>query len=113
MYQYRATIVRVIDGDTVEADVQLGFHVSLRAMFRLSGINTPEVRGPERPLGLAAKAYLQVLLNDLTDGSRELLIKTKKDKTGKYGRYLAELWVGEVNLNQTLVESGHAERTHY
>ena len=113
MYEYRATIVRIIDGDTVEADVQLGFHVSLRGMFRLSGINTPEIRGTERPLGLAAKAYLQILIDDLTNGTRELVIKTKKDKTGKYGRYLAELWVDEVDLNKTLVEAGHAVIAHY
>jgi len=109
MYEYWATVVRVIDGDTVEADVQLGFRVSLRTTFRLRGIDAPELRGAERPEGLAAKEYLQRSISELTHGTHELTIRTHKDRTGKYGRYLAELWIGDTNLNQALVTAGHAE----
>ncbi|WP_417849417.1 thermonuclease family protein [Thalassoglobus sp.] len=113
MYEYRAKIVRLIDGDTVVADVQLGFHVSLRTTFRLFGIDAPETRGVERPDGLAATEYLKRFISKLTDGSNELTIRTQKDRTGKYGRYLAELWVGDINLNEALVAAGHAAIAHY
>ena len=62
MYEYRARITRVIDGDTVEAEIDLGFRVSLEVVLRLVGINTPEVHGPDRPRGLAAKGHLSELL---------------------------------------------------
>lgn len=113
MYEYRAKIVRLIDGDTVVADVELGFHTSLRSTFRLSGINTPEIRGVERPRGLAATEYLQQAISELTNGTNELTIRTHKDRTGKYGRYLAELWIGDINLNKALVAAGHAAIAHY
>ncbi len=60
MYEYRARIVRVIDGDTVEAEVDLGFHISSRMMLRLFGINTPEIKGSTKPAGLSARDYLQL-----------------------------------------------------
>lgn len=113
MFEYRATIVRVIDGDTVVADVELGFHISLRSTFRLSGINAPETRGVERPDGLAASEYLKQAISELTDDTNELTIRTHKDRTGKYGRYLAELWVDDINLNEALVAAGHAAIAHY
>ena len=108
MYEYRARITRVIDGDTVEAQIDLGFQVTFTATLRLIGINAPETRGTERPLGLAATRYLESLLDDLTGASRALTIRTEKDLTGKYGRYLAELLAGEVNLNQAMVAAGQA-----
>ena len=113
MYEYRARITRVIDGDTVEAEIDLGFHVTFTATLRLSGINAPETRGTERPQGLAATRYLESLLDDLTGHTRELIVRTKQDRTGKYGRYLAELIAGEVNLNQALVAAGHAVPAEY
>ena len=113
MYEYQARITRVIDGDTVEAEIDLGFHVTFTATLRLSGINTPETRGTERPQGLAATRYLESLLDDLTGHTRELIVRTQKDRTGKYGRYLADLIAGEVNLNQALVAAGHAVPANY
>ncbi|MEZ6057209.1 MAG: thermonuclease family protein [Planctomycetaceae bacterium] len=113
MYEYRARITRVIDGDTVEAEIELGFHVTFTATLRLIGINAPETRGTERPQGLAATRYLESLLDDLTGETRELTIRTQKDITGKYGRYLAELITGEVNLNHALVAAGHAVPAEY
>jgi micrococcal nuclease len=113
MYEYRARIVRVIDGDTVEAEIDLGFHVRFTVTLRLAGINAPETKGTERPRGLAATRYLERLLNEWTGASRELLVRTHKDVTEKYGRYLAELIAGEVNLNQALVAAGHAVPAQY
>lgn len=96
MYEYRARITRVIDGDTVEAEIDLGFHVSLTVTLRLAGINAPETRGTERPRGLAATRYLEALLHNLAGDTRVLTVRTRKDVTEKYGRYLADLIAGHL-----------------
>ena len=107
MYEYRAKIVRVTDGDTVEAEVDLGFHISSRMTLRLFGINTPEIRGDSRPQGLAARDYLIHLIDTHTHGTGELTIQTQKDATEKYGRLLATLLADNVNLNEALIAAGH------
>ena len=108
MFEYRARILRIIDGDTVEAEIDLGFQVSLRATLRLAGIDTPELRGPTHEAGVAAADYLDLLLTKLAGPERQITVRTQKDRTGKYGRYLADLVVGDRNLNQALVQAGHA-----
>jgi micrococcal nuclease len=108
MYEYRARIVRVIDGDTVEAEIDLGFHVSFQAVLRLVGINTPEVHGPERPRGLAATRHLQDLLMQHTPADGVVIVRTQKDVTEKYGRYLAVIVAGPVNVNDRMIADGHA-----
>lgn len=108
MFEYRARILRVIDGDTVEAEIDLGFRVSLRATLRLAGIDTPELRGPTREAGRAATDYLELLLSKLAGPERQVTVRTQKDRTGKYGRYLADLVVGGRSLNEALVLAGHA-----
>jgi len=110
MYSYRADIVRLIDGDTVEADIDLGFSVSIRLKLRLYGIDTPEVRGPEKLRGLESKAALEKLIEQCSP----ITVQTLKDISGKYGRYLAILMgVTEggvvVNLNDQLVKGGWAK----
>lgn len=110
MYYYRAKIVKVVDGDTVDLIVDLGFNVSVKERFRLYGINTPETRTrdkEEKEKGLLAKARLQELI-DNCDG--DLRIETKKDKKGKFGRYLAVLHDGInfININDVLLLEGHA-----
>ena len=108
MYEYRARIVRVIDGDTVEAEVDLGFHISSRMMLRLFGINTPEIKGATRTAGLSARDYLQHLIQTHTNSTGQLTIRTQKDATEKYGRCLATLVAGDVNLNEALIAAVHA-----
>lgn len=108
MYEYRARVMRVIDGDTVEPEIDLGFRVSLEVVLRLVGINTLEVHGPDRPRGLAAKQHLVELLQQLTPADGRITVRTQKDLTEKYGRYLATLIAGEVNLNDRMVVDGHA-----
>ena len=108
MYEYRGQIKRVIDGDTVEAEIDLGFHVTFTVTLRLAGINAPETKGADRPRGLAATRYLDSLITDLTGGTRELTVRTQKDVTEKYGRYLAVLIVGDVNVNDRMRTDGHA-----
>lgn len=98
----------MIDGDTVEAEIDLGFHVSFTVTLRLVGINAPETKGAERSRGLAATRSLDSLIADLTGGTRELTVRTQKDVTEKYGRYLAVLLAGDVNLNDRMLADGHA-----
>jgi len=106
-YTYKAKLVRVIDGDTVDLLVDLGHRITIKERYRLSGINTPEVRGKEREAGLAAKRFLMWELRE------DLVIQTDLDKKGKYGRYLATLYVDGRNINQALVDAGHAVVEHY
>lgn len=108
MYEYRARITRVIDGDTVEAEIDLGFHVTFTVTLRLAGINAPETKGIERPCGLAATRHLETLLSDLTGGTRQVTVRTQKDVTEKYGRYLAVLIAGNVTVNDRMLADGQA-----
>jgi len=119
MYEYAATILRVVDGDTVEAEVDLGFDVRHRMKLRLFGINAPEMKTPE---GLPAKQHLIALLHPgapaealafLATQSVEVTIRTQKDRQEKYGRYLADIFVGlntpgQIWVNRRMVDDGFA-----
>lgn len=107
IYEYRAKVSRIVDGDTVWLDVDLGFHVRATLEFRLEGLNTPEVVGAQKTAGLASKAELERLLG-LGD------IRVVSMKTEKYGRYLATLYVTpagqpEINVNDALLSGGFAK----
>lgn len=112
MYEYRAKITAVYDADTITAEIDLGFLSCLKKVkLRLYGINAPEVRGPERPNGLDARDWLRERILD-----REVFIRTYKDKTGKYGRWLAEVYPRNnhtKSYNEMLVENGHAVEANY
>lgn len=96
MYNYLAIITKVHDGDTVTADVDLGFGLWLRGQkIRLSGINAPELRLPE---GAISRDFL----TDLVIG-KIVTLDTIKDKKEKYGRWLGVIWVGKVNVNELMV----------
>jgi len=113
MYEYRTKVSRVVDGDTVDVDIDLGFSVWLRKeRVRLLGIDTPESRTrdkEEKKYGLAAKEFLKKAL-----GTSPIL-KTTKDGKGKFGRILGEFIVevedNRININQLLVDNYHA--VHY
>jgi len=111
-YKYNALVLRVVDGDTVDLEVRIdcGFRIrtSFQDRFRLYGINAPETRGPERPEGLRSTEALR----EWCEG-KEVVVETLKDKKGKYGRYLAILWLDGVNLNARLVEEGLAREQEY
>ncbi len=106
MYEYKAFVLKIIDGDTIDVDLDLGFKIHTKQRLRLYGINTPEIRGEEREEGLKSKKFVE---SHLPVG-KEILVKTQKDKTGKYGRYLATIIVDGVNLNELLIAEGLAER---
>lgn len=85
----------------------IGNSISSRLMLRLFGINTPEIKGPTRPAGLAARDYLQHLLQSHIDSTNQLTIRPQKDGTHTYGRCLTMLLLGEVNLNEAMIAAGH------
>ena len=110
LYHYSAEVTRVVDGDTVDAFVDLGFDMHSKQRVRLYGINTPEVRTrdkAEKKAGLAAMARLQEMLRE---SKNKCVIKTRLDRKGKYGRVLGVLYVDECDLNTKLVKEGHAKR---
>ena len=88
MYHYKGHIERIIDGDTLVVNVDVGFRMVQTMVFRLYGVNTPEIVGENRAKGLEAKNFVIELL----PVGKEVEIKTYKDKQEKYGRYLAEVW---------------------
>ena len=104
MYNYKAKIIDVYDGDTVTAVVDLGFLHSQEMKLRLYGIDTPEMRGPEKVEGKKVRDIVREMILD-----KEVEIHSFKDKQGKYGRYLANIIVDGLDLNQWLVDNGHAE----
>ncbi len=107
-FTYSASIERIVDGDTVDVMVDLGFKMFTRQRVRLYGINTPESRTrdlEEKKRGKAATARLTELLDGV---SRQICLESHE--FGKYGRCLGTLYSpdGETNFNQTLVDEGHA-----
>ena len=108
-YVYKIRSVhKVVDGDTIDADIDLGFNISLTKRIRLADVDTPESRTSntyEKKLGLEVKQWLKKNL----DGKKEILIKTElPDSTEKYGRILGRLYVDGVCLNDRMIEEGYA-----
>jgi micrococcal nuclease len=107
MYEYRAEYLSNYDGDTVKFMVDLGFNTFMKITVRLSGIDTPELRDPD-PV-MKAKAYeVKDFVRESLMGAKEIIIETEKDKTGKYGRYLATIYYDGTNLNKQLMDEGMA-----
>lgn len=104
MYVYRCEILRVVDGDTVDAEIDLGFSIVYRTRIRLLGINTPETKGATKAEGLRAKDTLAMWLAS----AKQIVVETALDKRGKFGRVLGTLYADEVNLNERLVDEGFA-----
>ena len=104
-YKYKALITAVYDGDTVTADIDLGFGIWMKGQkLRLLGIDTPELRGEEREEGLKVRDYVRSLVLN-----QEVIVESERDKSGKYGRWLATIWIGDVNLNEKLISEGRAK----
>lgn len=107
-YTYRVKeVVKVIDGDTIDVQLDVGFATYVRKRLRFMGINTWEKSGAEKEKGLLAKARLEELL----DGADNIYVQTIMDSQGKYGRLLAYVWVETTDkltlVNTLLVEEGH------
>ena len=109
MYEYKITeIVKIYDGDTITVIVDLGFGVYKTEKIRLAGIDTPEIRGDERPAGLVSRDWLRERLYTAFETNQDLILRTIKDRKGKYGRYLGWIFVNEVNVNEELITEGLA-----
>lgn len=108
MYEYRCKILRIVDGDTVDVDIDLGFDIWMhRERIRILGIDTPESRTrdlEEKAFGLAAKQYVK----DLMPIGSQQIIKTQKDKTGKFGRVLGDFIIEGKLLTELMIENYHA-----
>ena len=110
MYQYKAKLIKIVDGDTVDALIDCGFSTFKKERIRLYGIDAPESRTrdkEEKKRGLAAKARLTELIED---GKDEFIVETSIDKKGKYGRILGVIHSPnkKKNFNKMLVSEGHA-----
>lgn len=113
LYQYKAFVTSVYDGDTCTVDIDLGLHTWVRGeKIRLIRIDAPEIRGKSRNKGLASRDYLREIILD-----KEIIIGTFKDKKGKYGRYLGEIWLPHedeiINVNDLMVNKGFAVYKEY
>lgn len=110
MYHYKAFVTRVVDGDTFDARVDLGFGIYYQMRFRLRGIDTPETWRPkteaEREHGMQATEFVNELI-----GGREIVIQTYK--MGIYGRYECDVLLGTQTLSQILREEGFEKKVSY
>ena len=114
-YNFRVTeIVKVVDGDTIDVLIDLGFDLYKKERVRIAGVDTPEKRTrdlEEKALGLDATYWMKKQLDDTIKGDEELIIRTElKGGTGKYGRLLGWLYVGDatVSLNEQMITEGYA-----
>ena len=114
-YNFRVTeINRVVDGDTIDVTIDLGFDLYKKERVRVAGIDTPEKRTrdlEEKALGIDATNYLKKKLEDTIAGDDELTIRTElKGGMGKYGRLLGWLYIGEdvVSINEQMIDEGYA-----
>ncbi len=114
-YNFRVTkINRVIDGDTIDVTIDLGFDLFKKERVRIAGVDTPEKRTrdkEEKALGIDATEWLKLQLNDVIKSDDELVIRTELvGGVGKYGRLLGWLYVGEsnVSVNEQMISQGYA-----
>jgi micrococcal nuclease len=116
MYRYLAELIRVVDGDTIDFKVDLGFKITQEMRVRLNAIDTPEIRGAAKIAGIQAKQFVEAELR----GARIIAIQTYK--VGHFGRYLSDVYYSartvkphnmfkkKYSLNQKLVEAGYATK---
>ena len=108
MYEYSCKVDRVVDGDTIDVVLNLGFDIMFKFRVRLYGIDTPESRTrnkDEKVRGKMAGSFLK----DAVDNGTQVVIQTKlKDSRGKFGRVLGNVVVDGVNINQSMIDHYHA-----
>ena len=107
-YRYQAKVDRVVDGDTIDAVIDLGFRIKTTQRLRLAGLNAPEVRGAERAKGLQTKQYVR---RRIRENKNQILVET--ERAGKWGRWIATVYLPDCpeTLNQELIEKGLALRS--
>tara|TARA_A100001388_G_scaffold178924_1_gene133970 strand:+ start:240 stop:704 length:465 start_codon:yes stop_codon:yes gene_type:complete len=114
-YNFRVVSVdRVLDGDTIDVTIDLGFDLYKKERVRIAGVDTPEKRTrdlEEKALGIDATNWMKGTLEDTINGDNELIIRTElKGGVGKYGRLLGWLYIGdeELSLNEQMIAEGYA-----
>ena len=114
-YNFRVIeINRVVDGDTIDVTIDLGFDLYKKERVRVAGVDTPEKRTrdlEEKELGIEATNWLKKALDGAIAGDDDLIIRTELDGgVGKYGRLLGWLYIGdaELSLNELMIEEGYA-----
>jgi micrococcal nuclease len=114
-YNFRVvSIDKVVDGDTIDVTIDLGFDLSKKERVRVAGVDTPEKRTrnlEEKALGLDATEWIKEHLEGAIDGDDDLIIRTELDGgVGKYGRLLGWLYIGDaiVSLNEKMIDEGYA-----
>jgi len=114
-YNFRVvSIDKVVDGDTIDVTIDLGFDLSKKERVRVAGVDTPEKRTrnlEEKALGLDATAWIKEHLEGAINGDDDLIIRTELDGgVGKYGRLLGWLYIGDaiVSLNERMIDEGYA-----
>ncbi|MBA1341471.1 MAG: hypothetical protein C5S40_04960 [ANME-2 cluster archaeon] len=113
MYEYTAKVDRVVDGDTLDLIIDVGFKITANQRIRLAHINTPETwrvkhESEEYKKGMEAKQFVE---KRLADNNNQMRLRTYKN-TGRYGRYIGEILLEdcEISLNEELVQKGFAEK---
>jgi len=112
MYEYKATVINIVDGDTIDLIVDCGFGIKKEDRFRLARIDAYEKTlrygqtEEEKALGIEATKYLNDLILN-----KEVIVRTEKE--GKYGRYIAEIIFEDENLNDAMVKLGYAIYKEY
>lgn len=119
MYNYYATVTRVVDADTLVVSIDLGFNIRIEETLRLGRINAYETRlgkkttADMKKKGIEAKEFVEKLF----ENEKAIEIETTKDVKGKFGRYIAEVWYTlfskRINLNSELVQKGYAVYVEY
>ena len=111
MFEYRVKqVTKIVDGDTIDVDIDLGFSISYSQRLRLAGIDTPESRTTdkvEKTLGLESKEYLKYKFKD----AKDIVVKTEKpDSSEKYGRILGWVYLdgNSKSVNEQMIEDGYA-----
>lgn len=104
MYTYKAYVVSVYDGDTITVDIDLGFDVHLKGLkVRLYGINSPEIRGETKALGIISRDALRNRIFN-----KDIILHTIQDKQEKYGRWLGRVEITDEDINKWMVVNNFA-----
>ena len=104
MYEYACKVERVVDGDTIDVDLDLGFDIIYKCRVRLYGIDTPESRTRDKDEKARGKLAAKFLQDAISNGNHVILQTQLKDSKGKFGRVLASVIVDGIDINQQMIE---------
>ena len=112
MYEYSCEVKKIVDGDTIDVVLDLGFSILHKCRVRLYGIDTPESRTRNKDEKLRGKLASKYLSDAIHNGTKVVLRSKLKDSKGKYGRVLGEIIVDDININVSMIENYLAVEYH-